>query len=105
MDVLAIDRRHEASIDARANIVCQHISFVLDCFDRRDIVIELVGLREQKREESRRFLQSLGEFVEQNEEAFVAWDETHGVSSGVAETTRRLLLSRGAAFVTEPRQR
>src|SRR5215207_7891961 len=101
MDVLTIDRRHEAAIDACAHIVREHIRLVLDGLDRGNILIEPIRLVEQAIQKARCFLQALGEFVEENEKAFVAWNETHGVSSEVAEATRRPRLRRGAGFVTD----
>src|SRR4051794_13094650 len=100
MDVFTIDRCDEASIDPRPHIVREDVSLVLDRLDRGDVLIEAIGLVEQAIEQPRCFLQALGEFVEQNEKAFVAWNETHGVSSEVAEATRRPRLRRGAGFVT-----
>jgi hypothetical protein len=48
-----------------------------------------------------RFLESFRQLVEENEKAFVAWDEAHGVSSEVAGATRRPRLRRDAGFVTQ----
>src|SRR5215204_3548661 len=100
VDILAIDRRHEAAIDARTHIVREHIGFVFDSLDSRDVVLEPIGFGEQSVQQSRRFLESLSQLVEQDEEAFVAWNEAHWVSSEVAEATRRPRLRRGAGFVT-----
>ena len=47
VNVLAIDRCHEAAIDARTHIVREHIGFVFDGLDGRDIVLEPVGFGEQ----------------------------------------------------------
>ena len=85
VNVLTIDRRDEAAIDPRADIVREHVGLVLDGLDRGDVVLEPIGLGEQAGQESCRFLQSLRKFVEQDEEAFVSWNEAHWVSSEVAE--------------------
>jgi hypothetical protein len=88
VNIFAINWRHEAAVDSRTNIVREYVGFVFDGLYRGDVVIELVGLREKESEQPRRFFESLGEFVEEDEESFVAWDEAHRVSSEVDETTR-----------------
>src|SRR5688500_1173786 len=59
VDVLTIDRRHEAAIDARTHIVREHIGFVFDSLDGRDVVLEPIGFGEQSVQQSRSFLESL----------------------------------------------
>jgi hypothetical protein len=104
VNVLPVDRRDEAAVDPRADVVREHIRFVFYGLDGGDVVIEPVRLGEQAIQETRCFLESLRQLVEENEKAFVAWDEAHGVSSEVAKATRRPLNWRGAGFVTQPRQ-
>jgi len=104
VNVLAVDRRDEAAIDPRADIVREHIRFVFDGLDGGDVMIEPVRFGQQAIQETGCFLESLRQLVEENEKAFVAWDEAHGVSSEVAKATRRPLNWRGAGFVTQPAQ-
>src|SRR6185436_14125515 len=84
-----INRCHEASIDARPHVVRENVGLVFDRLDGSDVVLEPIGLSEQLVQQSRSFLESLREFVEENEKPFVAWYEAHGLSSEVAEATRR----------------
>ena len=58
------------------------IGFVFDRFYGGDVMIELVWFCEQAIQETGRFLESLRQLVEQDEESFVSRDEAHGVSSG-----------------------
>src|SRR5690348_4439464 len=60
VDVLTVDRGDETPVDARADVMREDVRFVLDGFDRGDIVIELVRLGEQAIQEASSFLQPLG---------------------------------------------
>jgi len=118
LDVEAMQRAAQALVgehdfSAFRAIACQAHSARRDlreiavarCEQRREAAApEPVRLGEQAIQETRCFLESLRQLVEENEKAFVAWDEAHGVSSEVAKATRRPLNWRGAGFVTQPRQ-
>jgi hypothetical protein len=104
VNIFAVDRRDEAAVDPRADIVREHVRLVLDGLDGGDVMIEPVRFGEQAIQETGCLLESLRQLVEENEKTFVAWDEAHRVSSEVATATRRPLNWRGAGFVTQPGQ-
>ena len=91
MDVLTVDGRDEALVDALVDAGRQQIRLVLLVLDALDVLGHARRIGEECVEHGRRVAQMLGELIELAKELFVAWDEAaehEALGRGEPELTR-----------------
>src|SRR5436190_10016407 len=76
MDVLTIERGHEATVDARIDLMRELIGLVLNGLDRFDELLKSLGLLEQLMQQFRRAGKMPRELVEQREELLIPRNES-----------------------------
>ena len=86
MDILAIERRDERTVETIDDFVRHLIGFVFEALDRLDVRHAAIGRRfEQFPQMLDGFFVPIGDFSEQSEKLFFARQETHGFSMGVVD--------------------
>src|SRR5688500_17468161 len=75
VDVLAVDRRDEALVDAGVDLMRELIRLVLDLLDRPNLLLQSCGVVKQLAQQARRVHQMCCELVEQREELLVPRNE------------------------------
>lgn len=88
VNVLAIDRRNEALVDALIDRRGQQVGFVLDVLDRLDVFVHVPGIAEQRVQHARGRREVSRQLVEQLEELVVTREQAaeHGMTGGRVDT-------------------
>src|SRR6478752_62281 len=76
VNVLTIDRRHEALVDPLIDRECERISLVLDVLDCANVITDVLRIIEQLRQHARRLRQMRRELIEEVEELFVTRNQS-----------------------------
>jgi len=74
MNVLAIDRRDEALVDALIERQREQVGFVLDVLDRLHVIVDMRRIAKERIEQLRGRGEMACQLVEELEELVVAWE-------------------------------